>query len=124
MIISKAYNGASINWAAIMYSQLVKEFIKQEKCQKSMIKGTTKIELKKDLCHYVVILQVLFQKWFPLQGAEPQEKKKQIQQPQEYRRRKETSKERFVKNKRLLNFAHFSPKKDKRQRQGQPKVNF
>jgi hypothetical protein len=36
-----------------------------------MIKGTTKIELKKDLCHYVVILQVLFQKWFPLQGAEP-----------------------------------------------------
>jgi hypothetical protein len=31
MMISKA-NGESINWVAIMYSQLVKELIRWEKC--------------------------------------------------------------------------------------------
>jgi hypothetical protein len=34
-------------------------------------KGTTKRKPKKDVCHYVVILEVLFQKLFPFQGAEP-----------------------------------------------------
>jgi len=64
-----------------MYFQLVKEMIKWEKCQKNMIEGTTKREPKKDVCHYVIIVEVLFQKWFPLQKAEPQEKKKQTKQP-------------------------------------------
>ncbi len=36
----------------------------------------------------------MFQKWFPLEGAEPQEKK-QAKQPQEDKRRKEVLKERF-----------------------------
>jgi hypothetical protein len=59
----------SVNWATIMYSQLVKELIKWEKCQKNMIEGTTKREPKKDVCHSTIVLEVLFQKWFPLKGA-------------------------------------------------------
>jgi sulfur transfer protein SufE len=39
MMVSKADRGESINQVVIMYSQLVKELIKWEKCQKSMIKG-------------------------------------------------------------------------------------
>jgi hypothetical protein len=39
MMISKANHGESINWVAIMYSQLVKELIKWEKCRKNMIEG-------------------------------------------------------------------------------------
>jgi hypothetical protein len=58
-------------------------------------------------------LRNLFQKWFPLEGAKPQEKKKQTKQSQEDKRRKEILRERFIKNKRPLNLAHLSPKKDK-----------
>jgi len=43
-----------------------------------MIEGTTKRKLKKDVRHFVIVLKVIFQKWFPIQGAKPQEKKKQI----------------------------------------------
>jgi len=60
-----------------MHSQLVKELIKWEKCQKNMIEGTIKREPKKNVCHFAIILEVMFQKWFPLEGAEPHEKKKQ-----------------------------------------------
>jgi hypothetical protein len=42
MMICKANHGYSINWGIIKYSQLVKELIKWEKCQKNMIEGTTK----------------------------------------------------------------------------------
>jgi hypothetical protein len=41
-----------------------------------MIEGIAKIEPKKDVCHYVIVLEVLFQKWFLVKGAKPQEKKK------------------------------------------------
>jgi len=34
-----------------------------------MIKGTTKREPKKDVCHSSIVLEVMFQKWFPLEGA-------------------------------------------------------
>ncbi len=54
-----------------MYFQLVKELIKWEKCQQNMITGTTKREPKKDVCHSAIILKVLFQKWFPLEGTKP-----------------------------------------------------
>jgi len=47
MMISRADHGKSVNWAAIMYSQLVKKFIKWKKFQKNMIEGTTKTEPKK-----------------------------------------------------------------------------
>ncbi len=61
MIISIANHGESINWAAIMYFQLVKELIRWEKCQKNMNEGTTKKELKKDVYHSAIVLKVLFQ---------------------------------------------------------------
>jgi hypothetical protein len=35
-----------------------------------MIKGTTKREPKKDVCHFIIVLKVLFHKWFPLQEPE------------------------------------------------------
>jgi hypothetical protein len=35
-----------------------------------MIKGTTKREPKNDVCHLTIVLEVLFQKWFPLEGEE------------------------------------------------------
>ncbi len=41
-----------------------------------MIEGTTKREPKKDVCHFAIVLEVLFHKWFPLQGIEPHEKNK------------------------------------------------
>ncbi len=76
MMISRAHHGESINWVAIMYSQLVKEFFRWEKCQKKMIEETTNRKQKKDVCHSTIVLEVLFHKWFPLKGVKPQEKKK------------------------------------------------
>jgi hypothetical protein len=43
-----------------MYSQLVKELIRWEKCQKNMIKGIAKRKPKKDVCHSAIVLEVLF----------------------------------------------------------------
>jgi hypothetical protein len=77
MMISKADHGKFVNWATIMYYQLVKEFIKWGKCQKNIIEGTTKREPKK-ICHFIIVLEVLFLKWFLMQGAEPLKKNKQI----------------------------------------------
>jgi hypothetical protein len=51
-----------------MYSQLVKKLIRWEKCQKNMIEGRTKREAKKDVYHYAIVLDIIFQKWFPLKG--------------------------------------------------------
>jgi hypothetical protein len=59
-----------------MYFQLVKELIRWEKCYKNVIEGTTKRKPKKDVCHSIIILEVFFQKWFPLKGAKSQERKK------------------------------------------------
>jgi hypothetical protein len=76
MMISKEDHGKFVNWAAIMYFQLVKKLIIWEKCQKNMIEGITKKKLKNDVCHSIIVLEVLFQKWFPLEGTKPQKKKK------------------------------------------------
>ncbi len=81
-MISKTNHGEFVNWVVIMVFQLVKEFIKWEKCQKNMIEETAKREPKKDVCHFAIVLKVIFQKWFPLVGAKSHEKKKQAQ-PQE-----------------------------------------
>jgi hypothetical protein len=70
MMISKTNHGEFVNWAAIMHFQLVKELIRWEKCQKNMIEGTTKRKPKKDVCHSAIVLEYLFQKWFPLEGGE------------------------------------------------------
>jgi hypothetical protein len=114
MMIFRAHHGKFVDWAVIMYSQLVKELIKWEKCQKNMIEGTSKKEPKKDVCHFAIVLEVLFQKWFPLERAKSQEKKKHAKQPQEdKRRRRNNLRERFIKNKRPLNPIHISPKKEK-----------
>jgi len=42
MMIYRANHGEYVNWAAIMYFQLVKELIRWEKCKKNMIKGVAK----------------------------------------------------------------------------------
>jgi hypothetical protein len=60
-MISKEKHGKSINWAIIMYFQLVKKLIKWEKCQKNMVEGTTKKKPKKDVCYFVIVLEILFQ---------------------------------------------------------------
>jgi hypothetical protein len=52
-----------------------------------MIAGIAKREPKNDVCHSTIVLEVLFQKWFPLKGAKSQEKK-QTKQPQEDKRRR------------------------------------
>jgi len=39
-----------------------------------MIEGTTIREPKNDVCYFAIILEVLFQKWFPLEGIKPHEK--------------------------------------------------
>ncbi len=44
-----------------------------------MIEGTTKKKPKKDVCHFAIILEVMFQKWIPLDGAKSQERKKQAE---------------------------------------------
>jgi hypothetical protein len=58
-----------------MYYQLVKELIRWGKYHNIMIEGVAKIKPKKDVCHFVIVLEVLFQKWFIVKGVEPQEKK-------------------------------------------------
>ncbi len=78
-----------------------------------MIEGTTKREPKKDVCHFAIILEVIFQNWFPLEGVESQEKKTHAEQPQEGKGRRDNLKERFINNKRLLNPTHIFPKKEK-----------
>jgi hypothetical protein len=77
MMIFEANHGDSVNWVVIMYFQLVKNLIRWEKCQNNMIEGTTKREPKKGVCHSTIVLEVLFQKWFPLDGTKLQERKKQ-----------------------------------------------
>jgi hypothetical protein len=47
-------------WATIMYFQLVRKLIKWDKCQKNMIKIITKKESKKYVCHFVIILEIMF----------------------------------------------------------------
>ncbi len=84
----RADHGEFVNWVVIMYSQLVKELIKWDKCQKNMIEGITKRLPKKDVCHFAIVLEVFFQKWFPLEGVESQEKKKQVEQLQEDKKKK------------------------------------
>jgi hypothetical protein len=69
MMISIVNHGEFINWAIIKHSELVKELIRWEFFWKNMIKGTTKREPKKDLCHSTIILKVMFQKWFPLKRS-------------------------------------------------------
>ncbi len=112
MIIVKANHGKFVNWDVIMFSQLVKKLIKWEKCQKNMIEGMAKREPKQDVCHFAIMLEIIFLKWFPPIGAQPQEEKKQIK-PQEDKKEKKSLKETFIKNKRTLNPSHISPKKEK-----------
>jgi hypothetical protein len=50
---------------------------------------------------------------FPLKATKLQKKKKQTKHPQEGKKRKETLRGRFIKNKRLLNPTHISLEKDK-----------
>jgi hypothetical protein len=69
MMIFRVDHGKLVNWVAIMYSQFVKELIRCEKCQKNMIEEITKIEPPKNVCHSTIVLEVLFQKWFPLEGV-------------------------------------------------------
>jgi hypothetical protein len=47
MMIFKKDQGKIVNWATIIYSQLVKKLIRWEKCQKNMIEGITKTKTKK-----------------------------------------------------------------------------
>jgi len=77
------------------------------------LKGQQKDNQKKDVCHSTIVLEVLFQKWFPLERAKSQVRKKQAKQLQEDQRRKDNMRERFIKNKRSLNLLHISPKKEK-----------
>ncbi len=109
MMISRADQGEFGNWAIIMYSQLVKELIRWDKCQKNMIKGIT----KKGCMPYAIVLKILFQKWFSLEGAKSHEKKKHADQSQEDKRRRDTTREMFIKNKRPLNLTHIFHQKEK-----------
>jgi hypothetical protein len=59
-MVSRVDHGKFSNWATIMYFQLVKELIRRGKCQKYVIEGTSKREPKKDVCHFVIVLVVLF----------------------------------------------------------------
>jgi hypothetical protein len=86
--------------------------IKWDKCQENMIEGTSKRKPKTDVCHFTIVLEVLFQKWFPSR-AKSQKKNKHAKQPQEDKRRRDSPRERFIKNTRPLNPTHISPKKDK-----------
>jgi hypothetical protein len=36
-----------------------------------MIERTTKRKPKEDVCHSIIVLEILFQKWFPTKGVEP-----------------------------------------------------
>jgi hypothetical protein len=60
MMISLIDHGKSINWAIILYFQLVKELIKWEKCHKNLIEIIVKREPKKDVCHFAIVLEVIF----------------------------------------------------------------
>ncbi len=77
-----------------------------------MIEEIAERKPKKDVCHFAIVLKVIFQKWFPLVGAESHEKKKQAQ-PQEDVRRKESLRERIIKNKKPLNPTHIYVRKEK-----------
>jgi hypothetical protein len=69
MMISKVDHRKFVNWAIIMYFQLVKELIRWEKCQENTIERIAKREPKKDVCHSTIILEVMFQKWFPIKRS-------------------------------------------------------
>jgi hypothetical protein len=60
MMISKAVHGESINWVIITFFQSIEALIRCEECYKNMIEGITKKEPKKDQCHSVITLLILF----------------------------------------------------------------
>jgi hypothetical protein len=60
MMISRVDNGEFVNWAPIVYSQLVEELIRWDKCQKNMIEGITERKPKNDVCHSTIVLEVMF----------------------------------------------------------------
>ncbi len=60
IMIFRTDHGKFVNWATIMYFQLVMEMIIYKKCHKKFIEGTTKREPKKDVCHFAIVLGVMF----------------------------------------------------------------
>jgi hypothetical protein len=38
-----------------------------------MIEGIAKKKPKRDVCHSIIVLEILLWKWFPLEGLEPNE---------------------------------------------------
>jgi hypothetical protein len=64
LMIFGTNHGKFVNWVAIMYFQLVKEFIRWDKCQKNMIEGTTKRKPKKDVFHFAIVFKLCFRNGF------------------------------------------------------------
>jgi hypothetical protein len=47
-----------------MYKNLIKELDKWTKFQGKTIKGKGKVDSKKDMCNFTLILEILMQMWF------------------------------------------------------------
>ncbi len=75
MLISRADHGEFINWAAIIYFQLIKELIEWDKCQKNMIEGTAQRKPKKDVCHSAIVLEMVSSRRSKIIGEEKTSKR-------------------------------------------------
>jgi hypothetical protein len=84
-----------------------------------MIEGITKRKPKNDVSHFAVVLEVIFQKWFPLERLESLERKKHAKKLQEDKRKIISLREKFIKNKRPLNLTHIYPKSKNNKKLGQ-----
>jgi hypothetical protein len=62
MIVVK---GKYVDWANIMFKQLQKEWIRWTTSHTKMLKGIIKVDPKKDVCHFALVIEVLMQHLFP-----------------------------------------------------------
>jgi len=53
-----------INWAKVMFKNLIKELGIGSKAHAKMIKRKGKLDAKKDMCNFALLIKVLMQHWF------------------------------------------------------------
>jgi hypothetical protein len=57
-------NGKYVGWTKRMFKQLQKELIRWTTSHTKMLRGTIKVDPKKDVCHFAVVIEVLMQHLF------------------------------------------------------------
>jgi hypothetical protein len=53
-----------VNWAKVMFKNLIEELNIWSKAYAKMIERKSKLDAKKDMCNFAFLIKVLMQHWF------------------------------------------------------------